>query len=254
MTTTIYDLGKALDYDPCPAIYILKNKINKKVYVGETMNLRQRVYSYHKSNINTPRPILRAINKYGLENFSFEYHYHPNLSKDELLELEEKLIQEHNSLMSENGYNVCSRGQNRYSAKQSLEARKRRSEIFKGRVFTEEWKQNISNATKGEKHYMYGKKASEETKKKMSESHKKRDIWNAGKPLPDYIKHKIMMNHKNRMEIVQYTKSGDFVAKYPSIREAARQTGIAHQNITSVCSNKYGSAGGYVWKKFIPPS
>lgn len=60
--------------------------------------------------------------------------------------------------------------------------------------------------------------------------------------------------HINRKDwskpILQFTKQGEFVAEYPSIREAVRQTGIIRQNISSCCNNKrnYKSAGGYVWK------
>jgi len=249
--TTIENLGKATEYDQCPAIYILKNNKNGKVYVGETMNLRQRVYSYHKSNIDTPRPILRAINKHGLENFSFEYQYYPDISKDELLNIEEKLIKEYNSLMSENGYNVCSRGQNRYSATQSLEARKKRSEIFKGRVITEEWRRNMSKAKKGENHPMYGKKLSEETKKKMGDSRKGDRNGRYGKKTSDDHKNKLMMNRKDRIEVEQYTKSGEFVARYPSIGEAARQTGTDSVHIGCVCNGKRKSANKFIWKKVI---
>ena len=247
--TTIYNLGKATGYDQYPAIYILKNEINGKVYIGETMNLRQRVYSYHKSNIDTPRPILRAINKHGLENFSFEYQYYPDMSKDELLDIEERLIKEHNSLMSGNGYNVCSRGQNRYSATQSFEARKKRSEIFKGRVITEEWRENMSKAKSGENHPMYGKKMSEETKKKMGDSRRGERNGRYGKKTSDDHKNKLMMNRKDRIEVEQYTKSGEFVARYSSIQEAMRQTGIDSGHIGSVCNGKRKSAGNFIWRK-----
>jgi group I intron endonuclease len=252
MTTTIYNLGKATEYDQCPAIYILKNNKNGKVYVGETMNLRQRVYSYHKSNIDTPRPILRAINKHGLENFSFEYQYYPDMSKDELLDIEERLIKEHNSLMSGSGYNVCSRGQNRYLATQSLEARKKRSEIFKGRVITEEWRENMSKAKSGEKHPMYGKKMSEETKKKMGDSRRGERNGRYGKKTSDDHKNKLMMNRKDRIEVAQYTKNGEFVARYPSIKEAMRQTGIDSRYIYPVCDKEGRSAKGFVWRKIVP--
>jgi group I intron endonuclease len=251
MATNIETLGEAIEYKQCPAIYILKNNINGKVYVGETMNLRQRVYSYHKSNMDTLRPILRAINKHGLENFSFEYQYHPNFSKDELLDLEEKLIKEHNSLMSGNGYNVCSRGQNRYSATQSLEARKKRKEIFKGRILNEEWRRNMSKSKTGKNHPMYGKKLSEETRKKMGDSRRGEKNYKFGKETDEKIKYKLMMNRKDRIEVAQYTKSGEFVAKYPSIREAARQTGIDSRYINPVCDKIGRSAKGFIWKKVI---
>lgn len=50
--------------------------------------------------------------------------------------------------------------------------------------------------------------------------------------------------------VLQFTKSGDFVAEYESASEAQRQTGIKQQNISSCCLKKpyFHSAGGYIWK------
>lgn len=50
--------------------------------------------------------------------------------------------------------------------------------------------------------------------------------------------------------ILQFTKDGDFVAEYPSLMEASRQTGIHHQSICACCTNRphHKSAGGYKWK------
>lgn len=50
--------------------------------------------------------------------------------------------------------------------------------------------------------------------------------------------------------VKQYTKDGQFIAEYLSIREAARQTGIDFTYI-SACCRKYRNqitAGGYIWK------
>lgn len=49
--------------------------------------------------------------------------------------------------------------------------------------------------------------------------------------------------------VLQYTKDGEFVAEYPSTREAERQTGIKHVQISAVCNGKkwFKSAGGFVW-------
>ena len=48
----------------------------------------------------------------------------------------------------------------------------------------------------------------------------------------------------------QFTIEGIFIAQYPTIREAERQTGIDNGWISGCCKGKYGykTAGGYVWK------
>lgn len=54
-------------------IYIIRNNINDKIYVGQTKNLHDR-WVRHKSGAKAPTPpmmISRAIKKYGYTNFSF---------------------------------------------------------------------------------------------------------------------------------------------------------------------------------------
>lgn len=50
--------------------------------------------------------------------------------------------------------------------------------------------------------------------------------------------------------VEQYTLDGVFVAVYPSMQEAFRQTGIPESSISSCCRGLYGfkTAGGYIWK------
>ena len=61
-------------------------------------------------------------------------------------------------------------------------------------------------------------------------------------------------NHNNGVEIIQYNKNNEFVAKYKSIAEASRVTNINYNNIFMCCnndkiSNKHRkTAGGFIWK------
>jgi len=49
--------------------------------------------------------------------------------------------------------------------------------------------------------------------------------------------------------VIQYSKSGDFIARFESAKEAARETGINASHIGECCQgHKVKSAGGYVWK------
>ena len=63
-------------------------------------------------------------------------------------------------------------------------------------------------------------------------------------------KRDVMINRKDRSKPVEQYKGDVLIAHYDSIMEAERQTGIAHQNINSVCCNKpgYKTAGGYIWR------
>ena len=52
------------------------------------------------------------------------------------------------------------------------------------------------------------------------------------------------------LPVVQITMAGEFVKKYPSDMEAARQTGIDRAHINAVANNKRNSAGGYKWVRW----
>ena len=97
------------------------------------------------------------------------------------------------------------------------------SEAKTGKHHSEESKKKISESLSGEKAYWYGKHHSEEYGKKISQS--------------------MGVNG-----ILQFSKDGEFIAEYPSIKEAERQTGCYHGNICNCCKGKYKSAGGFIWK------
>ena len=49
-------------------------------------------------------------------------------------------------------------------------------------------------------------------------------------------------------KINQYTKDLIFVKQWNSIKDASKTLKISHNNISSCCSNKLKTAGGYIWK------
>lgn len=90
-----------------------------------------------------------------------------------------------------------------------------------------------------------GKYLSNRTKEKISDYAKKRK-WTAS--TRQKISEAHINNPKISKRVQQYTKKGQFVAEYPSLSEASRQTGIKVTNISSTCRGKAKSSGGYVWK------
>ena len=53
-------------------IYIIKNKINDKVYIGQTVRtLSERIEDYRKESLYYPdsRPIIRAMTKIGYKKY-----------------------------------------------------------------------------------------------------------------------------------------------------------------------------------------
>lgn len=97
------------------------------------------------------------------------------------------------------------------------------SSTYSSYGFTEETKRKISEAKTGEKNHMFGKHHSEESKKKISHS-------------------------KGVNGIIQYSKDGKFIAEYPSIMEASRQTRCYNGHICECCKGERKSASGFIWK------
>lgn len=102
---------------------------------------------------------------------------------------------------------------------------KKLSETHKGKKMgpcSEERKKRISQANMGKKKPHKGVARSAECRKKISATHSK--------------------------PVLQYTKSGDFVAEYKSGAEASKITGISAAHISKTCKAIRKSAGGYIWK------
>ena len=142
--------------------------------------------------------------------------------KDEALKYEAFLIAMLGTVR--NGYNISSYGGSSY--KRTDKTRKKISD-------------NHADFS-GEKHPMFGKHHSEETKQKMSESH-------IGKHFSEEHNNKISQS-KGVNGILQFSKNGEFIAEYPSIHEAERQTGCNNSHICECCKGERKSAGGFIWR------
>jgi group I intron endonuclease len=123
-------------------IYKITNTINLKIYIGQTTKtLKERKENYYKEYRwgKNPRPIIKAMRKYGFENFSFEIVEDKITSQEELDSKERYYITEkYHSLIKEGGYNI-ERGGNSFGK------------------HTEETKRKIGEAQKGELNHRYGK-------------------------------------------------------------------------------------------------
>ena len=104
-------------------IYVIKNKCNNNVYVGQTIQSVEERFKQHLKLLksNSKQLIHKAIKKYGKENFYYEVLVTNVNSLEELNSLEEYFIRKFNSL-TPNGYNLCYGGnQPRNSKTFSLE-------------------------------------------------------------------------------------------------------------------------------------
>lgn len=69
----------------------------------------------------------------------------------------------------------------------------------------------------------------------------------------EWCDHKYNNNYGTRNErlskpVLQYTKDGKFIAEYPSIHEAERNTNIDDGSISRCCNGKYKHTGGFKWR------
>ena len=133
-------------------IYMVRNKVNNKIYFGQTTrSFKER---YEGSIRNTKNKHLRnAIEKYGLDNFEIVEEFDVAFSKEELDELEKLYIGMYDTTNSEFGYNKMSGG---YNGKPNDEVRK-----------------ILSERQKGELNWNYGKETPQDVKNKISQTQRK---------------------------------------------------------------------------------
>lgn len=173
-------------------IYIIRNKINNKIYIGQTcrdFNKRyryngntdiERVYKTHlynkKKKYRYNSHLLNSIKKYGFDVFEIDKEFDVAYSQEELNKLEYMYIKIYNTTNYNFGYNKKDGGDN---GKPSEETRKKLIEY-----------QNNPNVVKrkkelmiGENNPFYGKHHTEETKNKISIANKNGDRSNAYKKI-----------------------------------------------------------------------
>lgn len=127
-------------FESLPGVYIMKNIINGKYYVGESLNVKIRMNGH--LNCQT-QLISKAIKKHGVENFEVSVRYYPGLSKKELRVIETSLIKDYGSLVPY-GYNVCIGGTDKTGQKHSEETKKKISDSHKGKTVAQSTKDKIS--------------------------------------------------------------------------------------------------------------
>jgi group I intron endonuclease len=216
-------------------IYLITNKVNRKLYIGQTTRKRVEIrWSQHR---NRPKGVLKlAFEKYGIVNFEFSTICEINEGEGwrEALDAREILeIRERNTL-SPNGYNLETGGN-------------------KNKVINQETRKQISERQRGEKNWNFGKHLTEETRKIISESQK-------GKKRSQETKDKMRESQRGRVSsqetktkrskrVEQWTEDRKTLLDvHESIKRANEKLGVAYSSISLCCNGKRNSAGGFFWK------
>lgn len=209
-------------------IYIITNKINGKVYIGQTTQQPSKRFGCHFSRKSSPVSVMnRVINKYGGDNFDKNIleKIEAKTKKELIYLLTEKelfYIKYYNSANRLFGYNLKSKADEQdikeqlfnIKSKHAIESKNKMS-LNKKRLFTEQKRLNYRNSKLGNKNSMYGK---------------------SGK------------NSPVSRSVIQLDKNNNFLKEYFSATEASKLTGISQKNISTCCTGKLKSAGGFIWK------
>ena len=163
-------------------IYKLTNIITGKVYIGKTVNLKNRLNQHFSRRISSCRLLHRAILKHEYHNFDISLLAR-DIKNDNLInELERFWIKEYSANNREFGYNLTEGGDGCIGIIVSQEARKKMSVAKLGVKASEVTKQKQSRIRSGRKLSSYhcrrisegliGHIVTEETIRKISEANK----------------------------------------------------------------------------------
>jgi len=213
-------------------IYKIQNKINNKVYIGQTTRTISRRWQEHCQNAKNGNSsvIYKAIRKYGKDNFTVSMVCKAN-NLDELNQREINCIRLFKAIS--NGYNSKTGG---FGGKHSAETKLKISIANKlnpsrpwlGKSIPEETKLKISNTKKlqkqavGSKNPMYGKK------------HLKKSI----------IKNAV--SNGSREFIV--SKNNGIIGTWINKTECAKQLGLSREQVRDCLKGRYKTSGGYNFK------
>jgi group I intron endonuclease len=214
-----------------PGIYKILNKINGKVYIGQTWHLNYR-WIQHKSaehNIH----LSRAFEQYGIENFEYSIleEFPPaEGTRDLLYDREIYYIAQYHATNPKYGYNIMEGGRGRPLAPETIAKLKAiRGPLHHGwkRVVGDEERRQMSERMKGPKNPMYGRSPAKEMNERYS-----RERQGSNNPAARKVK---------------CIETGKV---YDTIKQAADDTGIGRDPISYVCHKRKGhsQAGGFHWE------
>lgn len=177
-------------------IYAIINKVNNKIYIGQSSSITERwkVHKYLlKNNKHYNKHLQSAYNIDGLSNFQFLIL--ELCGQEKMDERESYWIAFFKATLTSHGYNKDSGGSLNKTI--SEEAKKKISISAKKRGISKEvqekaWETNRNRKTKD--HPMFGRRHSSETRKKLSDSH----LGISNGPHSEETKRKISLAHKGK--------------------------------------------------------
>lgn len=223
------------------SIYIHINKINNKVYIGQTCQKPQKRWDNGRGYETSPK-FYNAILKYGWDNFQHQILF-SNLSQEQANQKQQQLILQYKSTDDNYGYNITSGGSN---FKHSQETKRKIGQAnhisLQGSKWSQHQRQVMSQMFSGQNNPFYGKHHTEQTKRKISQSRKGKRV---GEDHPFYGKHrsqqelqKISKGRKSKGgKQVKCINTGEI---FPTMMDAARWCGLKNSSSIGQICNKTG--------------
>ena len=211
-------------------VYQHKNKINGKIYIGITSQKPEDRWGSQGCNYKSSPHFYSAIQKYGWNNFEHNILF-TELTKEQACLKEQELIKEYDLMNREFGYNSTSGGDifvMNEETKQKISQAMMGNQNALGHPCSEEKKKKIRDAQKG-------RKFTEEHKQKLSEAAKNRHV-------PCSEKKKQTLKEKSHKKPV-YCEELNKV--FESVQECGRQLGIPATNISKLCNGRGKTLKGY---------
>ena len=254
-------------------IYIIRNTINDKVYIGSAMSFNNR-FNGHKSDLNNGKHNNRLqnfVNKYGIETLIFDV-IEIIENKENLIEREQYWIDYYQSYKSKNGYNIsktagstlgCKMPQ---SHKDACSKRMKGNKLRVGIKLTEQEKKEIGDRSK-----LFWKNNPEKLKNaiiKSSQKRKGKPQW-VDKPHPLLGKEHPAKGQKRSKEFCELMRKqrlekngmkgsgrpidliddyGNVLREYKSIKDATNELGLNKGAVVRVCKGEYKQTKGYKFR------
>lgn len=223
-------------------IYMHKNKINGKVYIGQTKQTLNHRWNNGKGYDRCPY-FYNAIKKYGWENFEHMLII-DGLTKEQADELEKEFIQKYKSYDMEYGYNISLGGSGLTGATKYIDIYKYDLDGTFLKHYNDISEIIIENPNYNSSciRYCYDEK-----------------IQSAyGYQWKSYYKEKIeklesfeeRVSNQKSIKVYQYTLDGYFVNEYKSFREAGNQNNLEETSISKCCRGLLKTYGNYQWRMF----
>ena len=221
-------------------IYKFENKINNMIYIGQSINLKERYNKHLKNIIDTSHQedLYIGMRKYGIENFSYEIlEEFEQYDQEKLNKLECYYIKKFNSLKP-NGYNMVPGGSNGAGI---AKGKKVQQFDLNGNFMAEYSSAHQASYATGIDFSSICACCREEI------THTKEYQWkyqNSNKKISNISDSTIIMSQ----EVMQYSLEGELIQIYSSLKEASEKNNIAKSTISNVCNGKGLTAGGFIWR------